>query len=87
MSSFPAAAASIKGVSQSLFLLTISSSWPCSIRNSCFVVSEQFSYVIATTYGNLREAISRSEMQAGVAFVFEIWVAQLVRVVANDALH
>jgi hypothetical protein len=39
------------------------------------------------TYGDLRKAISRSQMQACVAFVLKIGVAQLVRVVADDALH
>jgi hypothetical protein len=39
------------------------------------------------TYGNLREAISCSQMQACVAFVLEIWIAKLLRVVANDALY
>jgi hypothetical protein len=34
MSSFPAAEASIKGVSESLFLLMPKPSWPCSMRNS-----------------------------------------------------
>jgi hypothetical protein len=35
----------------------------------------------------LCEAIPRGKMQAGIAFVFEIRVAQLVRIVANDALY
>jgi hypothetical protein len=38
------------------------------------------------TYRNLREAISRRQMQTRVALVLEIGVAQLVRVVSNDAL-
>lgn len=38
-SSLPLAAASISGVSRSLFLLTISSSWPISIKNSAIAVN------------------------------------------------
>jgi hypothetical protein len=39
------------------------------------------------TYGNLREAISRSQVQACVALVLEIWIAKLVGVVPNDTPH
>jgi hypothetical protein len=42
ISSLPASAASIRGVSQSLFLLTISSSWPASIRNSAMATKPCF---------------------------------------------
>jgi hypothetical protein len=39
------------------------------------------------TYGDLRKAISCGQMQARVAFVLKVGVAQLVRVVPDDALH
>jgi hypothetical protein len=39
------------------------------------------------TYSNLRKAMLCSQMQAGITFVLEIWVPELLRVVANDTLH
>jgi hypothetical protein len=87
MSSLPAAAASIKGVSKSLFRLTISSSWPCSMRNSWYVLAQAQYLNNDALYSNLCEAISRSKMQARIAFVFKVGIAQSLTVVSNDALH
>jgi len=39
------------------------------------------------TYGDLREAMLRSEMQARVTLVLKIWISQLLRVVLDNALH
>jgi hypothetical protein len=48
-------------------------------------VSARATQLPVTTYGDLSEAISRSQMQARVAFVLKVGVAQLVWVVPNDA--
>jgi hypothetical protein len=41
---------------------------------------------MSCSYGNLREAMPSGQMQACVAFVFEIRVAHYLRVVLDDAL-
>lgn len=40
-----------------------------------------------TTYGNLREAMFGRQMQVCVALLVVVGIAQVVGVVANDALH
>lgn len=39
------------------------------------------------TYGDLRESILRREVERGIALVLEVWVPQVVRIVAHDALY
>jgi hypothetical protein len=38
------------------------------------------------TYGDLSEAMSRSQVQASIALVFKVWIPQLLGVVLDDAL-
>lgn len=39
------------------------------------------------TYRNRRESMLRRKMQAGVTLVVKVWVLEVHRVVAHDALH
>lgn len=41
----------------------------------------------AATYGNLRETVFGSEVQVGIALLLVVRVAQVIGVVAYDALH
>ncbi len=53
----------------------------CVTADLCLFVSS-FDEVL----GDLDEVVDRGEVQAGVAFVLEVWVLEEVRVVADDAL-
>ena len=39
------------------------------------------------TYSNLCEAKFRGQVQVCVALLFVVWIAQVIRVVAKNALH